>query len=216
MDYETLDVLYHSRRTILEVLEARGFNVTPFSKFGPFEIGAMAAAGNGAFRMDLERTAEAATDTGMVKCRVEFVPKLKLRLPGFMNGITDPEESDPVNPETTELIVITLEPIVEAFHSIAATYITTKKLHVSFFQAHTLVNNPLKHVLVPKHEIVPKDTHAEFMKVNRVNSKAQLPLIRFHEDMIARLMALSPGDIVKITRPSPSAGVYESYRVCVP
>jgi DNA-directed RNA polymerases I, II, and III subunit RPABC1 len=217
MDYETLDVLYHSRKTILEILEGRGFNITPFSKFGPFEIGAMAAAStNEAFRMDLERPAEAATDTGKMKCRVEFTQKVKLRLAGYMNAITSPEESDPVDPETTELIVLTLEPIVDAFHSIAATYMATKKMHVSFFQAHTLVQNPLKHVLVPKHEIVPRDTHTEFLKSIRATSKAQLPLIRFHEDMIARIMSLSPGDIVKITRPSPSAGVYTSYRVCVP
>ena len=216
MDYETLDVLYHSRKTLLEVLGDRGFNVDPFSKFGPFEIGVMAAAGPGAFRMDLERTAEAATDTGMMKCRVEFTPKVKLRLAGYMSGLTDPEESDPVDPETTELIVITLEPVVDAFHTIATTYMLSKKLHVSFFQAHTLIHNPLKHALVPKHEIVPKDTHTEFLKSIRANSRMQIPLIRFHEDMIARLMALSPGDIVKITRPSPSAGVYTSYRVCAP
>jgi DNA-directed RNA polymerase subunit H (RpoH/RPB5) len=34
--------------------------------------------------------------------------------------------------------------------------------------------------------------------------------------MIARVMGLAPGDIVKITRPSPSAGEYVSYRICVP
>ena len=216
MDYETLDVLYHSRKTLLDILEGRGYNVAPFSKFGPFEIGVMAASGPGAFRMDLERPAAAATDTGKTKCRVEFTQKVKLRLAGYMNSMTDPEESDPVDPETTELIVLTLEPIVDAFHSIAATYMATKKMHVSFFQAHTLVQNPLKHALVPKHEIVPRDNHAEFLKSIRATSKSQLPLIRFHEDMIARIMTLSPGDIVKITRPSPSAGVYTSYRVCVP
>ena len=42
-----------------------------------------------------------------------------------------------------------------------------------------------------------------------------LPMIRFHEDIIARILGLVPGDIVKITRPSPQSGEYESYRVCV-
>jgi DNA-directed RNA polymerases I, II, and III subunit RPABC1 len=133
-----------------------------------------------------------------------------------MSRITDPEESDPVDPETTELIVITLEPIVDAYHAIAASSWATKKLHVSFFQAHTLVNNPLEHTLVPKHELLPRASHTEFLKSIRATSKSQLPIIRFHEDMIARIMSLTPGDIVKITRPSPSAGVYESYRVCTP
>jgi hypothetical protein len=76
MEYETLDVLYHSRITLLRILAGRGFNVEPFNKFGPFEIGVMGTAGHSAFRMDLERSAEAATDTGLMKCRVEFAPSI--------------------------------------------------------------------------------------------------------------------------------------------
>lgn len=218
MDYETLDVLFHCRKTILRILEAKGYNTAPFSKFGPFEIGAMAAAGNGAFRMDLERTPEAAAaDTGLVKCRVEFAPHIKNRLAGYMNNITETEENaDAVDPTTTALVVLTLDPIVDAFHTIATTYLSTLKLHVSFFQTNTLVNNPLDHILVPKHELMPPSQHAEFLKSIKTLSKAALPVIRFHEDMIARIMGLVPGDIVKITRPSPSAGEYISYRVCAP
>jgi DNA-directed RNA polymerase subunit H (RpoH/RPB5) len=218
MDYETLDVLFHCRKTLLRILEAKGYNTAPFSKFGPFEIGAMAAAGYAAFRMDLERTAEAAgADTGLMKCRVDFAPHIKNRLAGYMNTLTDSESNaDAVDPATTALIVITLDPVVEAFHTIAATYLSTMKLHVSFFQAQTLVNNPLEHVLVPKHELMPPAQHAEFLKGIKTLSKSALPIIRFHEDIIARIMGLVPGDIVKITRPSPSAGEYISYRVCAP
>jgi len=215
MDYETLDILYHSRNTLLKILAARGFNTKPFEKFGPFEIGAMAAAGNAAFRMDLERSAEAATDTGLTKCRVEFSPRIKNRLPGFMNALTDTEENPDAVGTDTELIVLTLDPIVEAFNTMA--FITfSKGIRVSFFQVETLVNNPLEHSLVPKHERVPNSEHATFLKSIRATSKTVLPLIRFHEDMIARIMCLVPGDIVKITRASPSAGEYISYRVCAP
>jgi len=215
MDYDTLDILFHSRNTLLKILAARGFNTKPFEKFGPFEIGVMAAAGNAAFRMDLERSTEAAIDTGMTKCRVEFSPRIKNRLPGFMNGLTDAEENpDAVGPDT-ELIVLTLDPIVEAFNTMA--FLTfSKGIRVSFFQVDTLVNNPLEHSLVPKHERVPNSEHTAFLKSIRATSKTVLPLIRFHEDMIARLMCLVPGDIVKITRASPSAGEYISYRVCAP
>jgi DNA-directed RNA polymerase subunit H (RpoH/RPB5) len=34
--------------------------------------------------------------------------------------------------------------------------------------------------------------------------------------MVARILGLLPGDIVKILRPSPSAGEYISYRICSP
>jgi len=216
MDYETLDIIYHSRNTLLKVLAARGFNTKPFEKFGPFEIGAMAAGGFGAFRMDLERSAEAATDTGLTKCRVEMAPHIKNRLPGYINSITDTEENtDAVTPDT-ELIVLTFDPIVEAFNTMAFLTYSKTGIRVCFFQIDTLVNNPLDHVLVPKHERVPVSEHTNFLKSIRATSKSVLPIIRFHEDMIARLMCLVPGDIVKITRPSVNAGEYISYRVCSP
>jgi DNA-directed RNA polymerase subunit H (RpoH/RPB5) len=46
--------------------------------------------------------------------------------------------------------------------------------------------------------------------------KTQFPLNVFHQDIQARILGLVPGDIVKITRPSPSAGYYVEYRVCAP
>lgn len=206
-----------SRKTLLKILAGRGFATAPYEKFGPFEISAMAAGGPSAFRMDLERSADAATaDNGLQRCRVEYaVPRVKNRLSGYMREITNREENDDaVDPTTTELIVITLDPIVDTFHAAAFEYWQKMKLRVGFFQAHSLVNNPLEHVLVPKHERVPAAQHADFLRVNRINSKHQLPTICFHEDMIGRLLGLVPGDIVKITRGSPSAGEYVLYRHC--
>jgi DNA-directed RNA polymerase subunit H (RpoH/RPB5) len=219
MDYETLNVLFQSRKTLMKLLENRGYNMKPYEKFGPIEIAAMAAAstgsaGTGAFRMDLTKVEKG---PGITNCRVEYsLNRIKNKIPGFLDALTEEGNEAAVNPATTELIVILLEPIVESFHIAALTIYSSKGLRVNFFQAHTIVNNPTEHVLVPKHELVPSSEHAEFMATNRIKSKTQLPLIKFHEDMIARIMGLLPGDIVKITRPSPSAGEYISYRLCVP
>jgi hypothetical protein len=43
MDFDTLDVLYRSRITLLKVLKARGYDTAAYEVFGPFEIKAMAA-----------------------------------------------------------------------------------------------------------------------------------------------------------------------------
>jgi DNA-directed RNA polymerase subunit H len=216
MDYESLEVLYLSRKTLLKILAARGFNTKAYEKFGPFEISAMAAGGPSAWRMDLERSPEAATnDTGLERCRVEYgIPNIKSRLGSYMKELTAEDNDNAVDPKTTELIVITLGAIVDTFHNAAFEYWQKMKLRVGFFQAHTLVNNPLEHVLVPKHERLPSSQHADFLKKNNLNSKHLLPTICFHEDMIGRLLGLVPGDIVKITRPSPSAGEYSTYRHC--
>ena len=213
MDYETLNILYRSRQTLLKILAERGYNTKAYEKFGPVEIAAMAAATTPApFRMNLERPNQA-----LSKCRVVYsIGRVKTRLATFLDEQLGEDTEDALNPADTELIVVLLEPVVETFHTAALSTFVNKKLRVSFFQAHTIVNNPMEHVLQPKFDLLPKEEHAEFLKQNKIKSVANLPLIKFHEDMVARIMGLLPGDIVKITRPSPSAGEYITYRLCAP
>ena len=90
------------------------------------------------------------------------------------------------------------------------------KFNVSFFSIFHIVNNPMDHVLVPKHEIVPVEEHKKIMDDNNMVSKSKFPLIRFHIDPIVRIIGGVPGDIIKITRPSPSSGEYVFYRVVAP
>lgn len=218
MDFDTIDVLYRSRQTLLAILKAKGYNTTPYEKFGPFEVEAMAAGDREVtLRMDLER--EVPEGAGIpAKCRVEYaIPKVKNRLAGFMMRLLEDEDGQPVfDPATTEIVIITLEAIGDTFTNAALQQWTNSKLRVSFFDANTLISNPLEHVLVPKHELVPTSDHAELLKRINCTSKLNLPMIRFHQDIIGRLIGLVPGDIVKITRPSPQAGEYIVYRVCVP
>ena len=216
MDYETVDILFRSRQTLLQILEAKGYNITPYSKFGPFEIESMASSSKeGALRMDLER--ETDVDTAPTKCRVEYaIPRVKNRLNGFLNKLLESDDGEPlIDPTTTEVIVITLEAIGDSFNTAALSAWNKQKLRITFFDANTLVSNPLSHVLVPKHEFFPESKHAEFLKSKYIQSKYTLPIIKFHEDIIGRIIGLVPGDIVKITRPSPQAGEYETYRICM-
>jgi DNA-directed RNA polymerase subunit H (RpoH/RPB5) len=231
MDYETLYTLYQSRKTILNILAGRGYDTTPYEKFGPVEISAMANAGAPAMRMDLEKkgtaVAEAvegdaavAAGTGPTKCRVVYaLARIKNRMTTFMSELLDEDKGDPVDPATTEVIVILAADVMaEAFHTIALTSYANKslRLRISFFQANQLVNNPLEHTLVPKHEVLPRAEHDDFLAKHKIKSKANLPIIKFHEDMIARVLGLLPGDIVKISSFSPAAGEYLKYRVCAP
>lgn len=212
MNYETIDVLYKSRLTLLKILAARGYDTGRYEKFGPIEISAMINGGGetgAGLNLTLERQGSEAQP--ITTCRVVYSSiRVKTRLNTFITELTEIEGFNPAN---TETIVMLLEPIGEAFHTASLSQLA-KKTRISFFDAHTLVNNPLEHVLVPKHELLPQSEHKAFLAAHKIRSKENLPIIRFHEDMIARIMGLVPGDIVKITRPSPSAGEYETYRVC--
>ncbi len=92
-----------------------------------------------------------------------------------------------------------------------------KKILVQFFPLGTLVTNPLNHVLQPKFEPVrDEEERKKILKFWYAKSAAQLPMIRFHSDMAARCLGLVPGEFVKITSGSLTAGEYTKYRVCQP
>jgi DNA-directed RNA polymerase subunit H (RpoH/RPB5) len=216
MNYEELDVLYRSRRTLLNILKQDEYVTTQYETFGPWEIEAMAAAGPQALQMTMKRPVEGSRPNTV---RVMFsLTKLKQKLSTFISDLTDAEKStDTIDPATTEVIVIVLEDVADVFHTAALNaWISDKKIRIRFFKAHNLILDPREHVLVPPHIKVPPEEHAELLKQSYIRSKMNLPFIRFHEDMIGRIMGLLPGDIVKITRPSPAAGLYDIYRVCVP
>jgi DNA-directed RNA polymerase subunit H (RpoH/RPB5) len=207
---EAIDTIYRSRITLLDHLEESGYSTTPYRKFSHKEVGEMVKAGPPALNMSLKKGEGSAEQT----CLVAYtLTKIKQKIKSFTETFTDPEVG--FDPEKMELIVVTLEPIAPNFNQVSASYWNTNKTRVRYFQAAAIINNPLKHIFVPKHEIVPKEQEDDLLK-GMYTKKSQLPIIRFHEDPIARMIGAFPGDIVKITRPSASAGECVIYRVCIP
>jgi DNA-directed RNA polymerase subunit H (RpoH/RPB5) len=214
MNYEELDILYRSRKTLLEILKEDGYDTANYENFGPWEIEAMVAGGQTALTMDLKRGPTSADS--IQRCLVVYsLQKLKQRLGTFL-GLLKNDVEPKVDPANTEIVVVVLEDVADVFHAAALAEWSSLKQRIRFFKAHNLLFDPRTHVLVPKHTKMPAEEHAEFLKQHYIRSKTNLPFIKFHEDMIARIMGLVPGDIVKITRPSPASGVYDMYRVCMP
>jgi len=73
--------------------------------------------------------------------------------------------------------------------------------------------NIFEHYLVPKHEILSPEEKKAVLEKYRV-APYKLPLMRT-SDPIAKVIGAIPGDLVKITRDSPTAGEYVSYRYVV-
>lgn len=216
---DQVDTLYRSRITLLDHLETNGYDTTPYRKISHKEIELMINSGPAggappALTMNLTKRDE--VNDKIRKCViVTTLGKIKQKLKTFTQSYYDPPSDTGFDPETMELIVLTFEPIAPTFHAEAFTLWTKDKVRVRYFQVSAIINNPLKHILVPQHEKVPKEKEAELL-TDLYAKKIQLPLIRFHEDPIARMLGLLPGEIVKITRPSRNAGIYEIYRICAP
>lgn len=73
--------------------------------------------------------------------------------------------------------------------------------------------NILEHVLVPKHEILSEQEKEELLRKLKVKPE-QLPVL-LSTDPVAVAIGAKPGDIVKITRESPTAGISIAYRLVV-
>ncbi|MFC2174907.1 DNA-directed RNA polymerase subunit H [archaeon] len=71
----------------------------------------------------------------------------------------------------------------------------------------------LKHELVPKHEIVSDTGLEKVMKQYNV-TKDQLPQIK-ETDPVAQAIGAKKGQVLKITRPSITAGKTVTYRIVV-
>jgi len=209
-----IDNLYRSRMTLLDILEERGYYVDIYRKFSPAEATAAAAAFTSlSFKVYKK-------DDDKKVCEVRYAVISRQRLESFFDDILDE------NTENTEVIVMLDVPVVEAHHTVALKQYMKltedvgekkrRKLRVSFFSIYMIVINPMKHVLVPKHEIVPEEEHKQLMESMYIISKSKFPEIKFHVDPIARCIGAVPGDIVRITRPSASSGESIMYRVCAP
>jgi DNA-directed RNA polymerase subunit H (RpoH/RPB5) len=227
---EFVEKVFRSRQTLLKVLHDRGYDTVGAEKFGPEEIReGLAATSNGrALEFTVKARDGMTVPTPTVRVYI-FLPRIKQKLPGFLTSLetpigVSPEASNrqpdklgsPVDPAQTSIICLINEPVVSVFNQASINQWNTRNLRLSFFYMDSFQMNPLDHFLVPPHEIVPKEQHESLMKSMYITQKSQFPLIRYHEDPITRIIGAVPGDIIKITRPSPSAGEYIVYRLCTP
>lgn len=230
-------VLVQSRITILNLLERRGYDTTPYKKLLGPEM--LKLTGEDLLRKvnDPEALRMTVQHTKQPEKRaiVEYAftnIKISVGNMDYINRmLNDPPESESkgkisqklynIDPATTEVIVLyagkdTSDDKESPYDKGALEAWNKYKFRIQFFPIVRMVFNPLEHVLQPKFEIVDPKDHNTLKTEWYIKNFSQLPIIKFHADMAARCLGLVPLDIVKITSVSPSAGEYVKYRICAP
>ena len=210
--------IYTSRKTILELLNDRGYSTEKYNNYSINEITAMIKShsdlGSGTNPqpgpLDIILTREDGRKIyikyRMSKSRITSIFKT------FVNNIF----SNIIRKNDTLVLLWTEKANINtATVKIYKDFIYHNNGYfIQLFSVNELLFNRSKHEIIPKHRIISEKEKTQVMKKYNITSVDNFPHIK-REDPIAKYYGVRPGDICEITTQSGISGTYIKYRYCI-
>jgi DNA-directed RNA polymerase subunit H (RpoH/RPB5) len=206
--------IYQSRKTILELMDKQGFDVTGYSNFSVSEVNAMKQ--NNQLDMLLETKVESSGEksSNSKKVYIRYYLAKTIRPSNIQEMIDDLFVLTETLKKSDTLYIIIKDNVNETLINELKDIWERDGIFIVIESIKYLQFNILNHILVPSHTIISEDEVKKIMTRYNITDKIQFPDIsRF--DPVARAICLRPGQVCHIIRPSKTAITADYYRICV-
>ena len=204
-----------SRKTILELMNEQGFDVSGYSNFSVTEVNSMKQ--NNQLDMLLETKNISSSEKSSIKRKIyiRYYLAKTIRPTNIHEMIDDLFILTETLKKEDTLYIIIKDNVNETLINELKDIWERDGIFIVIENIKCLQFNILRHILVPPHRIIDNYFEIEnIMKKYNIIDKIQFPDIsRF--DPVARAICLRPGQICNITRPSKTAIESNYYRICI-
>lgn len=206
-----LNRIIKSRPIILEMIKSRGYNIGKYSNYSIKEIEVMINSMPSKISIELSPLDMSFNkeDGNLI---VKYITNAKVRASNISSLIYEMVE-EKLQPNDTLVLLVNDNVSSDSLTEIINNFQLKQKKFIQIFNIESLMFNITEHILVPHHEIMNQTETVNIMSKYNIQNLLQLPLI-LQSDPVAKFIGAKRGDIVKITKPSETAGEYVNYRLC--
>ena len=203
--------IYKSRNILLEILKNRGYNVDDYTDFSVTEVQAM--YNNKELDMLLEHSTQKNSNDENKKLYVKYHLTTRLGSSHIYDYVDDLFDIEEVLTSEDDLIIISKDKTNQTICDLVEQLFIKDKKFVNIYNFHDYLFNVLDHEMQPIFRILSKDEKQEIMKrYNIVKDKEFPDVSRF--DPVSQAIGVRPGQLIEITRSSPTAVKSLYYRIC--
>lgn len=205
--------IYKSRNIILKILKSRGFNVDDWSDFSVTEVQAMFNS------KELDMLLENPTTKKKVYVKYHLsgtkggTSMSRLGTSHIYDYVDDLFDIEDVLTSNDDLIIISKDKTNQTIKDLIEQLFIKDKKFVNIYNFHDYLFNVLEHEMQPKFRILSEEEKQKIMKQYNITKDKEFPDIsRF--DPVSQAIGVRPGEVMEITRSSPTAVKSVYFRIC--
>ena len=206
--------IFQSRKTVLELMDKQGFDVSEYSNFSISEINAMKQNNQLDMLSESKPDSKGEKKIDNKKVYIRYYLAKTIRPSNIQEMIDDLFVLTETLNKNDTLYVIIKDNVNETLINELKHIWERDGIFIVIESIKCLQFNILKHVLVPEHTVMEESDVTIIMTKYNITDKVQFPDIsRF--DPVARAIGLRPGQVCHIIRPSKTSITTDYYRICV-